>query len=125
MARRKGSNGIAPVIEAPKGKAPRKINHKPCACGCGILTGGGDFREGHDAKAKSQLLTDARAGNTEARSQLIRRGWATDERIDAQSAKASAADVAPRRRAKLEAKLVRARAVVAELEARLSEQAVA
>ncbi len=125
MARRKGSNGIAPVIEAPKGKAPRKINHKPCACGCGILTEGGDFRPGHDARLKGRLLAEARSGDGEARSQLIRRGWASEESIDAQPAKASAADVAARRQAKHEAKLVRARAVVAELEARLSEQAVA
>ncbi len=127
--RRKGSNGIAPVIEAPKGKAPRKINHKPCACGCGILTEGGDFRPGHDARLKGRLLAEARSGDSGARSQLIRRGWATNERIDAQSAKASAADVAARKQARLQKKAARLRAellaIEAEIDALTSGQAAA
>ena len=35
---------------------PRKIKPKPCACGCGGITKGGDFIPGHDSKLQSAIL---------------------------------------------------------------------
>ncbi len=125
--RSKGSTALTgdEAATPAKGRTPKHSKvERECECGCGALTTN-HFKPGHDQKLRGQLLKAARQGEAEARAELLRRGWATDESIDAQSAKASAADVAARRRVKLEAKLVRARAVVAELEARLSEQVVA
>ncbi len=122
----------AATIEADETAGPAK-KPKPakaaraCACGCGRV-GGGEFRAGHDAVWKSRLLTEARAGSTEARSELLRRGWATDARIDAKTSNGRLSDEerAAKSKAKLEAKLARARVLVAELEAQLaSGQAVA
>jgi hypothetical protein len=53
---------------------------KSCACGCGELTAGGDFRIGHDAKLKSQLVKTAMDATTPgpqmaAALELDRRGW--------------------------------------------------
>jgi len=35
---------------------PRKIRPKPCACGCGSTTKGGNFLPGHDAKLLSAIV---------------------------------------------------------------------
>lgn len=51
-------------------KAPR-----PCMCGCGEITKGGRFLPGHDARLKSQLLTEAREGNEGAVQRLEELGW--------------------------------------------------
>ncbi len=113
---------IAPVIEQPRGKAPRKVNPKPCQCGCGQLTEGGDFKPGHDAVLKGRLLAEARSGNQASRDELIRRGWATDESINNPPAKGKVSDEqrAERVRLRLAAKLDQARAAVADLEAQLA-----
>jgi len=35
---------------------PRKKKPKECACGCGEMTAGGDFRPGHDSKTLSAII---------------------------------------------------------------------
>lgn len=63
------------AAERPKkDKTPK--TPKPCLCGCGEQTGGGDFRPGHDAKYKSTLIKEALTGsNPEALATLEARGW--------------------------------------------------
>lgn len=51
-------------------KAPRQ-----CMCGCGDITKGGRFLPGHDARLKSNLLTEARAGSDQARERMAELGW--------------------------------------------------
>lgn len=47
-----------------------------CLCGCGERTKGGEFRPGHDARYKAQLLNEAADGrNPEAVQILEQRGW--------------------------------------------------
>lgn len=47
-----------------------------CLCGCGEQTKGGEFRPGHDARYKAQLLNEAADGrNPEAEQILEQRGW--------------------------------------------------
>jgi hypothetical protein len=46
-----------------------------CACGCKEETRGGEFRMGHDARHKSNLIKEALAGNDEAQAEIERRGW--------------------------------------------------
>ena len=36
---------------------PRKIRPRKCACGCGAMTRGGDFRPGHDARTLSAVIS--------------------------------------------------------------------
>jgi hypothetical protein len=48
---------------------------KQCVCGCGGTTKGGDFLPGHDARHKSNLFKEARAGNTDALAEIDRRNW--------------------------------------------------
>jgi hypothetical protein len=63
-----------------------------CACGCGGATKGGEFRPGHDAKLRSQLIaklrseTDGRKRNAVV-GQLRKRGWThgIQARIEAES----------------------------------------
>ena len=35
---------------------PRKIRPRKCACGCGVMTRGGDFLPGHDARTLSAVI---------------------------------------------------------------------
>jgi hypothetical protein len=60
------------VTEAPT--MPRMKGDGLCGCGCGA-----DVRQrylpGHDAKHKSRLLREARAGSDEAVANLTRLGW--------------------------------------------------
>jgi hypothetical protein len=35
---------------------PRKKIHRPCECGCGEMTGGGPFRQGHDRRMEAAIL---------------------------------------------------------------------
>lgn len=46
---------------------------RPCECGCGLLTGGGKFRPGHDAKLKAALRGGTRTSHTYG--ELLARGW--------------------------------------------------
>ena len=48
---------------------------KNCVCGCGGTTKGGDFLPGHDARHKSALFREARAGNAEALAEIDQRNW--------------------------------------------------
>ena len=41
---------------------PRKIYPKPCSCGCGGMTGGGEWLPGHDSKTMSAIV--AKVGGT-------------------------------------------------------------
>ncbi len=35
---------------------PRKLRPKECACGCGDMTRGGDFLQGHDRKLEGAII---------------------------------------------------------------------
>ena len=35
---------------------PRKKIPKECGCGCGQMTAGGDFKQGHDSKTLSAII---------------------------------------------------------------------
>lgn len=59
--------------QAGKGGAADKLPF--CACKCGDRTGGGEFRQGHDARHKSNLIKEALADNADALAELDRRGW--------------------------------------------------
>lgn len=39
---------------------------RPCACGCGEYTKGGEFRPGHDAKLRSKYLKRIEEGEEKA-----------------------------------------------------------
>lgn len=55
---------------------PEPTESPKCICGCGEATKGGQFRPGHDAKYKSQLIKEAMAGgNPAALTVLEQRGW--------------------------------------------------
>jgi hypothetical protein len=60
-------------------RAMRNLEPIQCGCGCGDLTSGAEFRQGHDAKLKSRLLKIARGkldGDIEAAVlKLKERGW--------------------------------------------------
>jgi len=36
---------------------PRKKTPKECGCGCRLMTAGGDFKPGHDAKTISAIVS--------------------------------------------------------------------
>ncbi len=98
---------------------------RTCLCGCGTPVRGrrAYFAPGHDSRLKSRLLLAARAGNAEARADLIKMGWATNESIDrvAASSRLTEEQRRERERQRLTAKLERAKAEVARLEAELAE----
>jgi hypothetical protein len=48
---------------------------KQCVCGCAGTTKGGDFLPGHDARHKSALFREARAGSAEALAEIDQRNW--------------------------------------------------
>lgn len=54
---------IATTPTGRKAKTPRK-----CGCGCGLMTKGGIWRPGHDAKALSAMLMEMRAAQAQAES---------------------------------------------------------
>ncbi len=95
-----------------------------CLCGCQTPVVGkkAEFAPGHDMRHKGNLLQSARAGNEEARATLIQRGWATDESIDAITAKGKLSEEQKRerQRERLTAKLEAAKAEVSRLEAELA-----
>ncbi len=97
---------------------------RTCLCGCGSPVRGrrANFAPGHDSRLKSRLLLAARAGNAEARADLIKMGWATNESIDrvAASSRLTEEQRRERERERLTAKLERARQEVARLEAELA-----
>jgi hypothetical protein len=53
------------------------VDIRRCECGCGAEIFGkkARFKTGHDAKLKSALLAEARAGNSEAVERLSELGW--------------------------------------------------
>ena len=56
----------AKAPKAPKAKAERKPKAKKpaqeCRCGCGEMTGGGNYRPGHDARHAGQVVLSAMDG---------------------------------------------------------------
>lgn len=57
-------------------KIDRPTTPRPCRCGCGEMTKGGEFRIGHDARHKSNLINEALSGtNPDAVEELEQRGW--------------------------------------------------
>ncbi len=137
MAKRKvASNGtvaaeVESVQEVQMGEQTETTTEQPavrtCLCGCGTPVRGrrANFAPGHDSRLKSRLLLAARAGNAEARVDLIKLGWATNESIDrvAASSRPTEEQKRERERQRLTAKLNRAKAEVARLEAELAELA--
>lgn len=69
-----GAAKIAREKALHKGVKAPKVG-KPCACGCGETTKGGEFCMGHDARHKSALIREAKADNMDAVRELERRGW--------------------------------------------------
>jgi hypothetical protein len=69
----------APAVEEgyrrclPPGGSPRSAEARLCECGCGAPVRR-RFLPGHDARLKSRLLKDLRAGESAAR-ELARLGW--------------------------------------------------
>lgn len=61
------------------GAMPRTaVSARTCTCGCGETPKGetAEFMPGHDARYKSHLIREVRAGgNDEAHAELERRGW--------------------------------------------------
>lgn len=53
------------------------MHPRVCACGCGEETRGGEFRMGHDARHKSNLIKEALTDNPDALAEIERRGWLT------------------------------------------------
>ena len=65
----------AGTVKAEK-KAARTPDPKPCECGCGTMAKPGSrYLPGHDAKHKSALIKDAKAGKKTAATELAKRGW--------------------------------------------------
>lgn len=58
-----------------RGWRPKKTSGT-CVC-CGAVTKGGEFAPGHDAKFKSRLLKEAKAGDADSLALLEDRGWLT------------------------------------------------
>ena len=52
------------------------VELKRCACGCNAVVKN-QFAQGHDAKLKSQLLTEFDRGSEDAGEDLVHRGWRT------------------------------------------------
>lgn len=67
-----------PQISVREPRAPRVDKQAPtgrlCGCGCGHPVSR-RFLPGHDAKLKSRLLREARAGSEEAKQSLRENGW--------------------------------------------------
>ncbi len=101
-----------------------KSDPKPCGCGCGEMTRGGDFLPGHDARFRGRLLTAIDAGDESAIEALLARPTllhgATEadlrERLgsDARRDQAKAERVAEGRKAKTAAKKERVDPVEAQ-----------
>lgn len=61
---------------------PERRQGRPCQCGCGLMTGGGLFRPGHDARLKSALKKAVEAGDHDAYLELVVRGWPTPAGVE-------------------------------------------
>jgi len=77
---RRGAETAEDVGGQPKAprapRAPReKREGRPCQCGCALITGGGLFRPGHDAKLKGILKKAAKDGDVAAYVEQLARGW--------------------------------------------------
>lgn len=90
QARRESSVPRSNRSDSPLGTMPARRQSakpdrqpRPCQCGCALLTGGGLFRPGHDAKLKGALkraAADALGDLEEAEhamTELAARGWPT------------------------------------------------
>jgi hypothetical protein len=62
------------VTEVPKTDRVVPLQGRECECGCGAAVRA-RFLPGHDARLKSQLVREARAGDIEAKLRLERLGW--------------------------------------------------
>jgi len=96
---------------------------KRCECGCGTVVGKRSrFAVGHDMKLKARLLTRYDEGDAEAGAELIRRGWRTEADLTARSANGTATEEQKRerQRARVQAKLDRAREQVTALDQQLA-----
>lgn len=51
--------------------------NSPCGCGCGSVPNkqGSRYMPGHDGRHKGRLLAQVKAGNQDARTELISLGW--------------------------------------------------
>lgn len=86
------SDAATPASGTPRGSSTRRVG-RPCQCGCGLVTGGGLFRPGHDAKLKSTLQKAAHEGDVGAVTELVARGWPVPPTVPV-SAHAAGVDVA-------------------------------
>ncbi len=94
-----------------------------CECGCNTVVGKkARFTPGHDMRLKSALLTRYDAGDQSAGKELVERGWRTEADLATRSAngKATEEQKAECKRARVRAKLDRAREQVAALERELA-----
>jgi hypothetical protein len=66
---------MAALAVRPPGRVAEGDMMKQCVCGCGGTTKGGDFLPGHDARHKSNLFKEARAGNADALAEIDHRNW--------------------------------------------------
>lgn len=73
----------AKVISERKARSKHRVrtpkDPKPCGCGCGEMTKGGNFSMGHDARHRSALLKASKAGKKADRlaalAEIGRYGW--------------------------------------------------
>lgn len=57
---------------ASNGRKAGKATPRECQCGCGEITSGGNFRPGHDARMKGQLIRLVEEGGPEGEAALER-----------------------------------------------------
>lgn len=70
-----------PTSGLPQAASARRVG-RPCQCGCALVTGGGLFRPGHDAKLKSTLQKAATGGDRGAVRELVARHWPLPPSVD-------------------------------------------
>lgn len=63
----------AELRELRASSAKGKVDPKPCGCGCGDQTRGGDFLPGHDARYRGQMLNAIDGGDESAIAALLAR----------------------------------------------------
>lgn len=54
--RAKPQTTVEPKTKAPAKRPRPKTSGKPCVCGCGETTGGGNYRPGHDSRHVSRVV---------------------------------------------------------------------
>jgi hypothetical protein len=77
MTKRPLTGAAKAAFERAKTSSARpKAQPRACGCGCSGMTKGGEFVAGHDARHKSNLIKEAKAGgNPGAVTELEQRGW--------------------------------------------------